>query len=113
MMLPLSVARITVVNLLLSSCFVALLQRHGVANAGCQATGRRAAERTSRYSITPRLTTNCSVFWPMLSARVATSWLACTETVDSLCLQRGDTGQLHASSQPTAQAGMAAITCWT
>jgi len=29
------------------------------------------------YSITPKLTTNWNVFWPMLSAWVAANWLIC------------------------------------
>lgn len=60
----------------------------------------------------PKLTTNCSVFWPKSIALLPTNCVACTVTDDSRACSSDAVVRLSRSRICIAQDGMACMTWW-
>ncbi len=110
-MLPLTVARATVVNLRSRCCLCGSLS--GIARMmSLEICGPSRNRKNSRYSITPKLTMNWNVFCPMLNACVAMIWLAWVAPVVSFCCRSLISVSPKRSSTLVTDGGRACTACW-
>lgn len=110
-MLPLTVARTTVVNLRNRWCLCASLS--GMARLmRWPSWGPSRSRKNSRYNMMPKLITNWNVSCPMLSACVARNWLACMAPALSFSCRLGMSARSKRASRSCTDGGSASIACW-